>query len=281
MRTVAVLLGFLLPAVLGAQTEAPGAERPAPGDYRIGSKDLLKIQVYEVPELNVEQRVSDSGTISLPFIGEVRVAGYTQAQLVTELERQLEAEYVERATVTVTLLELRSRPITILGAVNRPGDLGLSGEWRLLEAIIAAGGFASGHGDEINVLRRAENGLTDQVRIRVEDLMTRADPKVNIPLYAGDLVNVERAEPGSIFLLGEVAAPGALEFRGSEGISFLAAIARAGGLTDRASPRVRIKRRTATGSEELEINYKRVLAGDDPDPMLQDGDILVVKESFF
>lgn len=258
-----------------------GVARSAAGDYRIGPKDLLKIQVYEVPELNVEQRVSDSGTISLPFIGEVRVAGYTQAQLVTELERQLEAEYVERATVTVALLELRSRPITILGAVSRPGDLGFSGQWSLLEAIAAAGGLVEGHGDAINVLRRSDNGLSDQVTVSARDLLERADPKVNIPLYSGDLINVERAVPATIYLLGEVAAPGALEFRGSEGISFLAAIARAGGLTDRASPRVRIKRRTATGSEELEVNYKRVLAGDDADPMLRDGDILVVKESFF
>lgn len=268
---------LLLGSLAGAQ-EPPRSER---SDYRIGPKDLLEIKVYEVPELNVQQRVSDAGTVSLPIIGEVPVAGYTQGQLVNELKRQLEASYVERATVTVSLLELRSRPITVLGAVSRPGDLGFSGQWTLLEAIAASGGLAESHGGAINVLRRADNGLADQVSVSAQDLMVRADPKVNIPLYAGDLVTVERAVPASIYLLGEVASPGALEFRSSEGISFLAAIARAGGLTDRASPRVRIKRKTPGGSEEIEVNYKRVLNGDDPDLPLADGDILVIKESFF
>ena len=265
-------------------TCAPAAAQPTGdrSDYHIGPKDLLQIGVYEVPELNVRQRVSENGTISLPFVGEIKVAGYTQGQLVAELKRLLEASYVERATVTVELVELRSRPISILGAVTRPGDLGFSGQWTLLEAIAAAGGLAEHHGDGIHVLRRGDNGLTDQVTISADDLLAKADPKVNIPLYAGDLINVERMVPATVYFLGEIATSGSLQFQSTERLTLLGAIARAGGLTDRASNRIVIRRRSPSGElVENAVNYKRILAGEDPDPALEDGDIVVVKESFF
>lgn len=279
MRSIAALALVCLLAAVPLAGAQPVDER---SDYRIGPKDLLQIGVYEVPDLNVRQRVSESGTVSLPFIGEIKVAGFTQSQLVGELKRLLEADYVERATVTVEIVELRSRPISILGAVTKPGDLGFSGQWTLLEAIAAAGGLAENHGDAIQVLRRADNGLSDQISISADDLLARADPKVNIPVFSGDLITVERMVPVNIYLLGEIATPGALSFRSNERITLLAAIARAGGLTDRASSKIVIRRRkTGRESAEVIVNYKRILAGDDPDPELGDGDFVVVKESFF
>ncbi|MEM7049152.1 MAG: polysaccharide biosynthesis/export family protein [Acidobacteriota bacterium] len=269
----ALLAAFCLPALTAAQQVS---------DYRIGPRDLVDIKVLEVPDLNTEQRVSATGTVSLPIIGEVRVQGYTRRGLAAELERLLEADYVESVTVTVELLEVRSRPISMLGAVAKPGDLEFSGQWTLLEAIAAAGGLAEGHGDSIHVLRRANNGLTDQITIRAQDLLGRADPKVNLPLFAGDLVTVERMVQAKVFFLGEVATPGALEVPSTSRITLLSAIAQVGGLTDRASPRIQIKRRTASGGQqEIEVHYKRILGGQDPDPELRDGDIVYVKESFF
>ncbi|MEM7482260.1 MAG: polysaccharide biosynthesis/export family protein [Acidobacteriota bacterium] len=259
-----------------------GVEAQQASDYRIGPRDLLQIKVLQVPDLDTEQRVSEDGTVSLPIIGEVPVAGYTQRQLIDELQRLLEKDYVEQATVTVDLLEARSRPISILGAVSRPGDLEFSGQWTLLEAVAAAGGLAEGHGDSINVLRRAENGLTDQITIRVRDLLGRADPTVNLPLYAGDLINVDREVEAQIYFLGEVANPGALDIPSTARPTLLSAIAQVGGLTDRASPRIQIRRRTAGGGQqEIEVHYKRVLGGQEPDPELLPGDIIYVKESFF
>lgn len=274
-----------LAALVSVLVVAAGAQ-PAndPSEYRIGPKDLLKIGVYEVPELNVTQRVSEDGTISLPFIGEVKVAGYSQQQLTAELKRLLETNYVARATVTVDLAEVRSRPISVLGAVTHPGDLGFTGQWTLLEALTAAGGLAEGHGDAISILRRAPNGLNDQLTISAERLLLRADPKVNVPLYSGDLVSVERMVPANVYFLGEVATPGALQFPDTEPLTLLSAIARAGGLTDRASPKLVIRRKAGGGRDdvaEIEANYRRILAGKEPDVVLADGDIIVVKESFF
>lgn len=275
---VALVLSLLyVSAALGQ-----GAASPAVAGYRIGPKDLLDIRVFEVPELNIERRVSEEGTISLPLIGDVPVQGLTDVELADRLKALLEAKYVQRASVAVQVREFRSRPISVIGAVRQPGNLALSGRWTLLEALSAAGGLAENHGDTIYVLRRAENGLSDQIAISVDDLMVRADLNANIPIFATDVINVPAKVQVTVFCLGEVASPGAVQFVSTERITLLTAIARAGGLTDRASKSIRVKRRDRTGRDtEIEADYKRILAGKDPDMELQSGDVVVAKESFF
>ena len=152
----------------------------------------------------------------------------------------------------------------------------------LLEAITAAGGLAPSHGDSIFILRRAPNGLTDQVEVSIDDLLVRADPEVNIPIYANDLINVPPAAEVTIYTLGEVGSPGAISFRSTERVTLLAAIARAGGLSERASKKLLIKRRQPDGgTREIEVRYKRIVSGKEPDLELRQGDVIIVKESFF
>lgn len=267
-------LGLVAASATAQPTRNPG--------YRIGPKDLLKVQVYELPEINVEARVGEDGEINLPVVGDLSAAGATEAELALRLEALLEAKYVQQASTNVEVIEFRSRPIAVIGAVNQPGNLAFSGRWTLLEAITAAGGLAQNHGDVIYVMRRADNGLSDQVSIRVRDLLVAADPKVNIPIVANDLINVPATIEVTVYCLGEVANPGALVFKSTERITLLAAIARAGGLTDRAASRILIRRKDQpAGSPELTVDYKRVVAGKQADVELEEGDVVVVKESFF
>lgn len=264
---------------------AASAEQPASTpDYVVGPRDKLQIQVFEMPELNsVERRVSADGTISLPPpVGELQVAGQTAAEVAQSLKSLLEAKYAQRATVEVRVLEFLSRPITVIGAVRKAGTLEVAGRLTLLEALTAAGGVAEGHGSVVHLLRRADNGLSDQVSIPLDDLLVRADPRANLPLRANDLVNVPAAVDVVVYCLGAVKSPGAVNFKSTERVTLLAAIARSGGLTDRASNTLRIKRADApAGSPELTADYKRILAGKDADVELHNGDVLVVKESFF
>ncbi len=267
-------------AVSAATASAQGA--PATEGYRIGPRDLLEIRVFEVPELNIERRVSDEGTINLPLIGDIPVQGLTEAELADRLKAMLEAKYVQHASVSVQVREFRSKPISVIGAVKQPGNLAFSGRWTLLEALSAAGGLTEEHGNTIYILRRADNGLSDQISVDVDDLMLRADPDANVPIFANDVINVPAKVAVTVFCLGEVAHPGAVEFQSTERITLLTAIARAGGLTDRASRKIQIKRRDRNGRDlEFDVDYKRVLAGKDEDPSLHSGDVVVVKESFF
>lgn len=278
-RRVGLFAAALLALASQLAAQLPPGSNSATA-YRIGPRDMVEIKVFEVPELNVTLRVGDDGTIVLPLVGIVAVAGLTEQQLADRLRAMLEAKYVQRASVAVQVREFRARPISVIGAVRQPGNLAFSGRWTLLDAISAAGGLADNHGGQIFVLRRAENGLADQVVISVEELMVRADPDVNIPIYADDLINVPPAVEVNVYCLGEVRQPGAVSFRSTERITVLTAIARAGGLSDRASSTIIVRRRSERGDEqELRLDYKKLLAGKTEDIPLRAGDIVIVKES--
>ncbi len=249
--------------------------------YRIGPKDLVKIQVFEIPTLSGEFRVETDGSIDFPLIGSVMVQGMSEHQLAVNLKSLLEEKYVQQASVTVEVREFRSRPISVIGAVAKPGPLELSGRWTLLEALTAAGGIVGNHGDVIHVLRRSSLGLSDQLSIQIADLFLKADPRVNIPIDPGDVINVPLTMEVTVYCLGEVNSPGALNFRSNERITLLSAIAKAGGMTDRASRSVVIKRKDSRGETEIEVDFKKILAGKVEDPALEPGDLVVVKESFF
>lgn len=268
------LLGLLAGRPGGAQTIPAGAT------YRLGPKDLIEIKVFEVPELNVQSRVGETGSVNLPLIGEVPAQGLTEAEFAQRLKQLLESKYVNRASVSVEVREFRSRPIVVIGAVKSPGNLAFPGRWTLIEALAAAGGIEESHGDYVYVMRRAENGLSDQISIRIDDLFVNGDPKANIPIFANDLINVPTTVEVTVFALGEVISPGAIRFKSTERITVLSVIARAGGLSDRASKKLSIKRRKGESlQEEIEVDYKKILAGKEPDVALSDGDVLVVKES--
>jgi polysaccharide biosynthesis/export protein len=277
MKKIAVYTWTLL-LVCAALVAAQGRDP----SYRVGPRDLLEVKVYEDDKLNGQRRVSEDGVINLPLLGDVAVIGKTTAEIGDMLKKLLEARYMQRASVDVQVLEFRSRPIVVTGAVKEPGNLPFSGRWTLLQALIAAGGLAENHGSVIHILRSADNGLTDQVTIDADDLLLRADPRVNLPVYANDLINVPGTVEVTVYCLGEVAHPGALAFKSNERITVLTAIAHAGGLTDRASNRMLIKRAAGgAGPPEITVDFKRILAGKEPDVELRHGDVIVVKESFF
>jgi polysaccharide export outer membrane protein len=170
----------------------------------------------------------------------------------------------------------------MLGAVQRPGSLNISGRWTLLEAITAAGGLNERAGKKIYVLRRADNGLSDTLEVPTQDLFEMTDPMWNIPIFPSDIVNIPGKTSVVVVCLGEVKSPGTLQFDSGDRITLLTVIAKAGGLSDRASPAIRVKRRGPDGRDtELKFDYKRVLSGRDPDPELRPDDVVVVKESFF
>jgi polysaccharide biosynthesis/export protein len=294
------LLVFSFLVVLGAspirafQKEPPGSPGPpgtasaapsvpeALGDYKIGPKDLLEIKVFEIPDLGGERRVTDAGMISLPLLGDIPVAGLTATQLADRLNNMLTAKYVNRANVSVVVKEFASKPVSIVGSVHRPGSLNVSGYWTLLQAISAAGGLTETAGRKIYILRTSDNGLSDTLEVKVDDLFQASASQWNVTLAPGDVVNVPAKRTVRIFCLGEVKQPGALEFDSDDRITLLAVIAKAGGLTDRASHSIRIKRRGPDGKDTEQIaNFNRIVSGKDADPVLRGDDVVVAKESFF
>lgn len=250
-------------------------------DYRIGPKDLLEFRVLEITELNVERRVNDNGIVSLPMVGELNVQGLTATELRDKLEDVLRAKYVNRANVSVVVKEFANKPVTIVGAVVKPGSLNIAGRWTLLQAISAAGGLAPNAGKKIFVLRTAENGQSDTLEIKTDDLFRNASAKWNVPIFPSDVVNIPAKTTVTVFCMGEVKSPGALEFDSDDRLTLLTVIAKAGGLTDRASRNVKVKRRGADGRDaEIAVNYNSVLKGRTADPLIQPDDVVIVSMSF-
>jgi polysaccharide export outer membrane protein len=275
-RGVLVVALLLLAVAAGAQ-ELPILSADAP----VGPRDVLDIKVLEDANISGRTVINDDGVIALNVIGRVQVAGLTSTQIEAKLKSLLEADILTKATVSVQVVEFASKPISVVGAVVRPGRIGASGNTTLIQAITQAGGLTAGHGKELYVLRTGRNGLSEQVAINIDQLMVEGRPELNIPLAPNDLVNVPLDTPIAIYVMGEVMKPGKLEFRSSQTPTLLQAIAAAGGQTDRASRWVIIKRMTNGREQTIKINYRQILKGSRKDEILRDQDTVYVDEALF
>ena len=281
------ILTFMAAAMVAAGALAQAPQPPNPplaaqpmaiaSDAPVGSRDVIEIHVFQDPSLNARVTVGDDGTITMPPVGKFSVTGLTLTQIEQRIKSLLESRYLNKADVTVDLIEAGSKPISVIGAVNRPGRIGVTGNISLMQAITAAGGLASGYGRNLYVLRTAASGLTEQVAIDIDDLMVNGNPDVNIPLHPNDVINIPIESMLNIYVLGEVMKPGKVQFRGSQRPTLLQALAEAGGPTDRASKTVLLKR----GTETRPLNYLKIVDGRSPDVQLQDGDTIYLKASFF
>ena len=276
-------IGTLLALLIIATLLPPALMAQESGIYRLGPRDLIEVKVIEVPEVNSERRVAEDGSISLPLLGDIPVAGLTAEELRDNIETLLTARYVNRANVSVIVKEYAGKPITVLGAVGNPGSLRISGRYLLFQAIAAAGGLSPNAGKDIYVIRTGSNGLSDTLVVSSDVLLGNASAMWNVPIVPSDVINIPPRSTVKIFCLGEVNSPGEIVFNSDDRITLLTLIAKAGGLSERASKGgIRIKRRGPDGKDvEFKVNYGKVMSGDIPDPILQADDIVVVKESFF
>src|SRR5436305_8807168 len=281
-----ILIAMLTAAVLAmpAVAQTPGSmldNALSARDAPIGPRDYLEVKVFQDPSLNTKITVGDDGRITMPLLGKVDVSGLTPAELEARIKSMLEAKYINKADVTVTVLEAGSKPISVIGAVTRPGRIGITGGISLIQAITQAGGLATGYGRTLYVLRTAASGLTEQIAIDIDDLMVNGNPDLNLPLRANDVINVPIDSSINIYVLGEVMHPGSVQFRRSQTPTLLQALAAAGGPTDRASKSVIIKRRVGSREKSIRVNFRRIAGSDKADEELLDNDTIVVGESVF
>ncbi|MCH8948294.1 MAG: polysaccharide biosynthesis/export family protein [Acidobacteria bacterium] len=269
------------------------------GNYLIGSGDLLRIDVFDVPELSREVRVSESGHISLPLIPvKVRAGGLTAFQLEEKLAELLQVNgLVSHPQVTIFVKEHRSQPITVIGAVNRPTTLQAIRHTTLLEALSEAGGLADEAGSVVIVTRPAnlntpseassaknENGSptgAQTITIGLKQLLASGDPQYNIPIFGGDVISVPRA--GIVYVVGAVQRSGGFALKSdSEEMTALKAVALAQGLKGTAKPgqAAIIRKDPDTGRElEIDVNLKKIMARKARDVRLYPNDILFVPDS--
>jgi polysaccharide biosynthesis/export protein len=246
-RVAAVLLFLVFPFSVFAQAE------------KLGNGDAVRVTVFQQPDLTTEARISDKGTIVVPLVGEVKVSGLTQTEAGGHIAAELKkGKYLKNPQVTVAMTTLRSRQVSVLGQVARPGRYALDDtSSNLSDVIAAAGGLAAGGSETVTVIR---NGQAQKI-----DMLAK-----NYRLQNGDTVNVERAPV--FYIYGEVARSGA--YRVEPGMTVMQAIAAGGGITPRGSERRLKMRRSASDGKAVES-----------DAQLQDtvkaDDVIFVKEALF
>lgn len=149
-------------------------------DYRLGSGDKIKVQVYGEDDMTVEAFLSDAGTISYPFLGELQILGLTVGQLETKIIAGLKPDYLLMPQVTITILEYRK--FFINGEVERPGGYAFQPGLSIRKAVSLAGGFTE-RASKNNITVISDNGVEEDGR--------KAD--LNDAIAPGDIVTVEQS----------------------------------------------------------------------------------------
>ena len=250
-------------------------------EYKIGPKDLLVINVVSEAGYPLEFRVTEDGLIKLPDVGEINIDGLTIAGAENIIVEKLEEGYIANPQVIIFIKEYKSRVVRLLGAVSNPDSYILLGRKTLREIIAEAGGFTPEAGDEIIVIRHNKEGASRSLTVSRKDINGSLD--LNLPLQAGDIVEIPPDKILHIFVGGEVRRPDMYEIRKSSSPTLLQAVIQAGYFTERGSKGgVLLKRKNEDGVEETKkINVGDIEKGKIDDIPLKDGDVIIVPASIF
>ena len=158
-------------------------------EYIIGPADVLEIQVWKEPNLSCTIPVRPDGKISLPLLNDVQASGLSPLELKTKIEKKL-AKFLEKPEVLVSVQEIKSKNIYILGKVKAPGQYPLQHGLTVIQALSLAGGFAEWADKKDIVILRHENGKQKRIKFNYKRVSKGKDLEKNIVLCPGDTIIV-------------------------------------------------------------------------------------------
>jgi len=275
MRTTLFLVVAFWAALVSAQsgraqgTSTPQAAQSA--DYKLSPGDSIKVQVYQQPDLTVEARVSESGAINYPLVGQVRLGGLSISDAETRIASALKtANILKQPQVNIVLLQVRGNQVSVLGQVQKPGRFPLETTNVRVSDMLAAAGGVTPAGDDVLILSGTRDGKPFRKAIDIPALFLGTQSKDDILLAPGDTLYVDKAP--TFYIYGEAQRPGT--YRIERGMTVLQALAQGGGPTNRGSQnRLRLNR---TGPDGKVVQTEPRLT----DPV-QPGDVIFVRESLF
>ncbi len=250
-------------------------------DPRIVPGDVLRLSIEAGPEFKEESsvalRVRDDGTVAVPLVGPVKVAGWT----LSDAERVVRDASIERGIyrnpqVTIVREQRKVCRVTVVGAVVEPGVKEIPlGESHLLSALVHAGGLADDAAAAVRIRRPSAGGLYERIDLR--------DPQRvrDIRLADGDVVMVERRSSASVYVMGLVKRPQEIELPPGKSLRLLDAIAAAGGRRLQIADKVNIIR-YREGEEEptvIETSIKDAKRSAQGNVVLAAGDVVSVEET--
>lgn len=263
---------FLLCAIAMGNAWAQSSQ-----DYALAAGDNIRIQVFQNPDLTIEARVSESGVISYPLVGSVKLGGLSVgAAEKTIADALVQGGFVRKPQVNITLLLVRGNQITVLGQVSRPGRFPVETvNTRVSDMLAAAGGPLVGGGNlaggsDVVIITGTREGRSFRKEIDIAALYLSDSPENDVSVMGGDSMYVPRAPV--FYIYGEAQRAGV--YRIERGMTVMQALATGGGPTNRGTEnRVRLHRSNAAGVVEQ-------IAPQMSDPVLPN-DVLYVRESLF
>ena len=249
----------------------PSTPTAAAAEDRLGSGDVVRINVYQNPDLAIETRVTEAGLISYPLLGSIRVGGLS----VTATEKLIadglrSGNFVKQPQVTLVVTQVRGNQASVLGMVNRPGRYPIEvADMRLTDLLAMAGGTAV-NGSDMVVVTGTRDGKPFRAEVDMPSVFATGGTGKDMLINNGDSIWVDR-QP-LVYIYGEVQRPGPM--RVERGMTVMQSLATGGGLTQRGTQKgIRIHRKATDGKVQV---MEPML-----DDKVQDGDVVYVRESLF
>jgi polysaccharide export outer membrane protein len=237
----------------------------------LGEGDSIRITVFQNPDLTTETRISERGTITFPLVGEISLAGLAPVDAEARIaDKLIKGKFVLKPQVSLNVIRVRSRQVSVLGQVARPGRYPLDDTSSNLTDILALAGGVSPTGDDNVTVMVRRNGKTAKLEINVPTMYRTGDLSRNLQLENGDTIFVQRAPV--FYIYGEVQRAGS--YRLEQAMTVMQALSLGGGVTPRGTDRgLKIRRKTADGTF-------RAIDASLTDPVQPD-DVIYVRESLF
>ncbi len=265
------LLRFLVPLLAMLLAGAPAHAQNQVAEYRLGPGDVVRISVYQSPDLALEARVGEAGTISYPLIGSVRIGGLgvTQAEK-TIADALRTGNFLRAPQVSLMVVQVRANQVSVLGQVLKPGRFPIeTADMRISDLLATAGGVAPG-GADILTLVGTRNGQPFRRELDVQAVIRSERRADDLFVQNGDVLYVDRAPV--IYIYGEVQRPGTLRLE--RGMTLLQVLAASGGITQRGTEKgLRVHRKGSDGKTQV--------LQPTMDDQLRPDDVVYVRESLF
>lgn len=249
----------------------PAACAEATNDYQLAAGDTIRIVVFQSPDLTLDTRISENGTITYPLVGSLSLGGLTIAAAAQKIATALdEGRFVKQPQVNIVLLQIVGNQVSVLGQVNRPGSYPLLTFGTHLTQMLATAGGTSPTGSSKIIVSGTRNGKPFSEQIDVNAIYLDGRPDRDIVLAGGDSIFVPKAP--IFYIYGQVNHPG--QYVIEPNMTMEQALAAGGGLTLRGSEnRISVKRNDKSGKA---VKGRPELS----DPVAQD-DVIFVGESIF
>ena len=243
-----------------------------PESYQVGPGDILDIQVYQEEDLSSTYTISEDGAFEMPLLGRVEAGGLSVQELSDTLASALGRAYLVNPQVSVRVDVYNSQPVRVLGSVNKPGVIYLTGITTVSEILAKAGGVKSDKSAQELLITNEWDETAPQRTVHLGRLLESGEG--NVTLRGGDVVYVSEGQ--TVTVSGEVEKPGLISF--SDGMTVTEAIAQAGGAAKTANLR---KVTITRGSDRIPVNVKRILNDKSEDIILERDDQLFIRESYW